>query len=359
MSTIAQIETTRVVVGVDTHRDSHTAVALDGIGRKLDYLTIDTNSSGYRQLMKWASGWGEVVGYAVEGTGSYGAGVARYLVANGQRVIEIDRPNRKARRLKGKSDVLDAEQAARQVLAGVATAKPKSHDATAEMLRTLKVARNTALKSSTQAKNSLGALVITAPDQIRQQLRSMSPAKLIRTCAGFRPGPCDGVEAATKIALRSLARRVQALQVEIAELAAEIARLTGQAAPELLELFGVGSEVASTLLVTAGDNVDRLVSEPAFASLCGVAPVPASSGQTNRHRLSRAGDRQANAALHRVVIVRLRWHEESKHYLERRTAEGKSKKETVRCLKRYVAREVYGALKAMERRRAGVPERVL
>jgi len=262
------------------------------------------------------------------------------------------RPNRKARRLKGKSDALDAEQAARQVLAGVATATPKSRDACAEMLRTLKIARNTALKSCTQAKNSLGALVITAPEHLRHELRSMSPVKLTSTCAGFRPGPCDCVEAATKTALKFLARRVQALQAEIAKLSHEIDRVTTQAAPELVSLFGVGSEVASTLLVTAGDNIDRLHSEAAFASLCGVAPVPASSGKTNRHRLSRAGDRQANAALHRVVIVRLRWHPESKDYLKRRLAEGRTKKEIVRCLKRYVAREVYGALRAIALRRA-------
>jgi transposase len=356
MSTIAQNEPTRVVVGVDTHRDTHSAVALDAIGRKLDQLTFATDSAGYRQLLKWSNGLGEVIAFAVEGTGTYGAGVARHLSFNGHRVIEIDRPNRKARRLRGKSDALDAELAAREVLAGVATAKPKARDASAEMLRTLKVARNTAIKSSTQAKNSVGALVVTSPDRLRHQLWSMSTAKLIQSCAGFRPGPCDSVEAATKTALRSLARRVQALSAEIAGLEAEIKVLTLRAAPELLELFGVGHEVASTLLVAAGDNVDRLVSEPAFASLCGVAPLPASSGKTNRHRLSRAGDRQANATLHRVVIVRLRWHDESKDYLERRTAEGKSKKEIIRCLKRYVAREVYSALKAMERRQAGVLE---
>lgn len=198
MSTIAQFQPARVVVGVDTHRDSHTAVALDEIGRTIDRLTIATNSTGYRQLMNWSRSLAEVVAFAVEGTGSFGAGVARYLSDNGQQVIEIDRPNRKARRLKGKSDSLDAEQAARQVLAGVATAKPKSRDAVAEMLRTLKMARNTAINSSTQAKNSLGAMVITAPDQLRQQLRSMSSAKKIRACAGRRPGPCDCVEAATK-----------------------------------------------------------------------------------------------------------------------------------------------------------------
>lgn len=351
MSTIAQMGPTRIVVGIDTHRDSHTAVALNEVGGKLDQIVVGTDRSGYQQLLKWAGGLGQVAAFGVEGTGSYGAGVASHLRLNGARVIEIDRPNRKARRLKGKSDALDAEQAARQVLAGVATAKPKSRDASAEMLRTLKIARSTALKSCTQAKNSLGALVITAPDHLRQQLRLMSPATLIASCAGFRPGPCDCVEAATKTALRSLSRRVQALQAEIAKLNDEIHRLTSQAAPELLSLFGVGSEVASTLLVTAGDNIDRLLSEAAFASLCGVAPVPASSGKTNRHRLSRAGDRQANAALHRVVIVRLRWHDESKDYLKRRLAEGRTKKEVIRCLKRYVAREVYGALKTIERRR--------
>ena len=234
MSTIAQIEQVRVVVGVDTHRDSHTAVALDHLGRKLDQLVIDTDEAGYNRLLKWSAGLGRVAAFGVEGTGSYGAGVASHLRLNGAPVIEIDRPNRKARRLKGKSDALDAEQAARQVLAGVATATPKSRDACAEMLRTLKIARNTALKSCTQAKNSLGALVITAPEHLRHELRSMSPVKLTSTCAGFRPGPCDCVEAATKTALKFLARRVQALQAEIAKLSHEIDRVTTQAAPELV-----------------------------------------------------------------------------------------------------------------------------
>jgi transposase len=351
MSTIAQIKPARVVVGVDTHLNTHTAVALDGIGRSLDCLTIGSNSSGYRRLLEWALSLGEVVSFAVEGTGSYGAGLARYLSSNGHQVIEVDRPNRKLRRGKGKSDPLDAEQAARQFLAGFANAQPKSQVAEAEMLRTLKVARNTAVKSSTQAKNSIKALVMTAPDQLRQQLNGLSNAELIRTCAGFRPAGCDCVEAATKTALRSLARRAKNLALEISQLSVEIDRLANQAAPELLELFGVGSEVASTLLVAVGDNVDRLTSESAFASLCGVSPIPASSGKTSRHRLNRAGHRQANAALHRIVIVRLRSHEKTKRYVERRTAEGKSKKEIIRCLKRYVAREVFAALRAMELRR--------
>lgn len=352
MSTIAQIEPARIVVGVDTHLDFHTAVALDQVGKVLGSVTIGSDLCGYRQLVDWAETLGQVGGFAVEGTGSYGAGLARHLSANRHVVVEVDRPSRKGRRLKGKSDSLDVEQAARQLLARVATVTPKSRDAQAEMLRTLKVARSSAVKASTQPINALQGLVVTAPDDVRQRLRGLSTTKMLAVCSRFRPASCDGLTAATKLALRSLARRMINLQQEVADLEAELKWVTAAAAPELLGLFGDGIEIASTLFVAAGDNVDRIRSEPAFASLCGVAPIPASSGKTNRHRLSRGGNRQANAALHRIVIVRLRYHEPTKLYLERRTAEGRTKKEVIRCLKRYVAREVYGALKAMERRRA-------
>jgi transposase len=351
MSTTAQIEPARIVVGVDTHLDFHTVVALDQLGRLLASLTIGSDPFGYRQLVDWAEALGEVGGFAVEGTGSYGAGLARYLSADGHVVVEVDRPSRKGRRLKGKSDSLDAEHAARQLLARTATVTPKSRDAQAEMLRNLKIARSSAVKASTQAMNALQGLVVAAPDDLRQRLRGLSTTKLVAVCSRFRPASCDGLTAATRLALRSLARRIINLQQEVAELDAQLKRVTAQAAPELLGVFGVGTEIASTLLVAAGDNLERIKSEPAFASLCGVAPIPASSGKTNRHRLSRGGNRQANAALHRIVIVRLRYHEPTKLYLERRTAEGKTKKEVIRCLKRYVAREVYGALKAMEGRR--------
>ncbi|CAN5886037.1 hypothetical protein BH23ACT12_BH23ACT12_01950 [soil metagenome] len=220
------------------------------------------------------------------------------------------------------------------------------------MLRVLKVARDTAVKSSTQASNALKSVVVTAPAELRQALRALTTTKLVNICADFRPGDCNSVTAATKLAMKSLACRIQDLQCEVKSLDQQLIRLTNLAAPELTELYGVGPEVASTLLVSAGDNPDRLSGEAAFANLCGVAPIPASSGKTNRHRLNRAGDRKANAALYRIVVVRLRFHEATKRYVERRTAEGLSKKEIIRCLKRYVAREVFAALKAIGERKA-------
>lgn len=354
MTNIAQIGPSRVVVGVDTHKETHTAVALDQLGKMLNQLAIPTSPAGYRKLLNWSLRLGNAPSFGIEGTGSYGAGLSRFLLDQGLEVIEVDRPNRRARRLKGKSDPLDAEQAARAVLAGVASAKPKAADAEVEMARALKVARSSAVKAMSQASHSLHNLVVTAPAELRQSLRGLTATVLVGSCAAFRPGVNDSPTTATKVALRSLARRIQSLKAEIKALDGQLAQLTNRV-PELVQIFGAGPEVASTLMVTAGDNPDRLYSESAFASLCGVSPIPASSGKTERHRLNRSGDRRANAALHRIVIVRLRYHEPTKRYVERRTAEGKSKQEIIRCLKRYVAREVFAALRAMGQRRLAIP----
>lgn len=345
MTTIAQLEPVRVTVGVDTHKDAHVAVAKDHLGRHLGENTIPTTPRGYRDLLVWAESHGEVEAWGIEGTGSYGAGLSRFLHGADQVVIEINRPDRKARRLKGKSDPVDAEAAARAVLSGEANAVPKSGDDRVEMIRALRSARSSAIKARTQAINALKSLVVSAPAQLREQLRALSNTQLVRSCARLRPGDIANPLAATKLALRSLALRYEALEAEIKILDPELARLTNEAAPALVELLGVGPDVAGTLLVTAGDNPQRLRSEAAFAHLCGVSPIQASSGKTVRHRLNRGGDRRANAALYRIVIVRLRYHPETREYAERRTAEGKSKAEIIRCLKRYVAREVFAVLK--------------
>jgi len=342
--TIAQLEPVRVTVGVDTHKDAHVAVAKDHLGRHLGDNTIPTTPSGYRDLLAWAQSHGEVEAWGIEGTGSYGAGLLRFLRGADQAVIEINRPDRKARRLKGKSDLVDAEAAARAVLSGEASAVPKSADDRVEMIRALRAARSSAIKSRTQAINALKALVVSAPAELREQLRALSSTQLVRTCVRLRPGDIADPLAATKLALRSLAGRHEALAAEIKILDPELLRLTAEAAPALVELFGVGPEVAGTLLVTAGDNPERLRSEAAFAHLCGASPINASSGKTVRHRLNRGGDRQANSALYRIVIVRMRYHAATKEYVERRTKEGKSKAEIIRCLKRYVAREVFAVL---------------
>jgi transposase len=261
-------------------------------------------------------------------------------------VLEVNRPDRSARRRRGKSDPVDAEAAARAVLAGQATAIPKTGDDAVEMVRCLRVARATAIKARTQATNALRALLVTAPAELREQLRGLSAAQLASTAAHLRPGPIVTTTAATKLALRLLGQRYQALDAELAAVDAELDRLTAQAAPGLRQLCGVGSEIAGALLVAAGDNPGRLRSEAAFSMLCGASPIQASSGKTVRHRLNRGGNRQANTALYRIVVVRLRWHPPTRAYLARRTRQGLSKREIIRCLKRYVAREVFAALQA-------------
>lgn len=332
------------LVGVDTHRDTHMAVAIDTNGRWRDAREFAADTDGYVALACWARRWGPVAGYGIEGTGSYGAGLARHLRSIGERVIEVDRPDRKTRRRHGKSDTIDAEAAARSVLAGVSTAEPKSGENTAEMLRTLKVARDSAVRARTQASNQLNSLVVTAPDHLRSSLRSLSTIELVRRCARMRPGPVRDVTSATKHAMRSLAHRYLELQAEITELLDHLDRLTNTIAPELRAAVGVGPDTASALVIAVGDNTDRIRSERAFAALCGTNPIPASSGLTTRHRLNRGGNRQANAALHRIVLVRLQRHQPTKDYVARRTAEGRTKAEIMRRLKRYVARELYPLL---------------
>jgi transposase len=345
-TTIAHPGPSRVTVGVDTHGDLHVACALDQLGRHLATTGVATTPRGYRALLAWAQGLGEVQAFGVEGCGCYGAGLVRFLAAHGQVVLEVNRPDRQARRRRGKSDPVDAEAAARAVQAGQATAIPKTGDSIVEMVRCLRVARATAAKARTQAANALRALVVTAPVELREQLRDLPAAQLASMAARLRPGPVVAPTAATKLALRVLGERYQALTGELAMLDAELDRLTAQAAPGLRQLCGVGPEIAGALLVAAGDNPGRIYSEAAFSMLCGVSPIEASSGKTVRHRLNRGGNRQANTALYRIVVVRLRWHQPTRDYLARRTTQGLTKREIIRCLKRYVAREVFAALQA-------------
>jgi transposase len=342
---IAQ-KTDGVVVGVDTHADIHVAAALDSLGRMLGRLEIATSTRGYSQLLKWAQTLDATPTFAVEGTGAYGAGLARYVAKAGCVVIEINRPDRRARRGHGKSDPIDAEAAARSVLAGGAIGIAKSDQDRVGMIRTLRVSRRSAMKMRTQVVNQMRALVVTAPDSLRHQLRDLSIERLVAVSAAARPGAVTTAVVASKVALRSLALRHQGLSDELSVLDRELARLTAEAAPALRDLTGVGPDVAGALLVAAGDNPERLRSDAAFASLCGVSPVPASSGKTNRHRLSRGGDRIANNALWRIVMVRLTCDERTQTYVARRTAQGMAKRDIIRCLKRYVAREVFHALLA-------------
>ena len=335
----------QVIIGVDTHQDQHVAVAIDQRGVRLDEKHVPVATCGYEELERWSCDLGRVHAFGVEGTGSYGAGLARFLTCRGYTVIEVNRPDRSVRYRKGKSDPTDAEMAARAVLSGIADATPKSGEGEVEMIRMLKTAKNSAVKARTQAVNQMKALVLTAPAELRETLDGLGANALAARCRSFRPGRLGNPTAAAKYALRSLACRYRQLSKEIQDLRAEIKRLIQTTAPALVEAFGVGPDTAADLLVAAGSNPDRLHSEAAFASLCGVSPVPASSGKTNRHRLNRGGDRQANAALYRVVVVRLRHDLRTQAYLSRRTAEGMSKTEVIRCLKRYVAREVYSIIR--------------
>ncbi len=343
-------QTDDVTVGVDTHADVHVAAAFTRtLGRPLGHLEIPTTPSGYRALVAWAKPMGTTVIFGVEGTGSYGVGLTRFLRGLGYTVIEVNRPNRRTRHMRGKSDPIDAEAAARAVISGEATGIAKDDQDHVGMMGTLRVARRSAVKMRAQTINQMLALVVTAPADLREGLRQLTNTELVATAAGFRPGPVATASAATKMALRGLANRHKQLNVELQLLDVELARLTETVAPALCQLKGVGPDVAGALLVAAGDNPERLRSEAAFASLCGVAPLPASSGKTTgRHRLSRSGDRVANNALWRIVMVRLACHEPTKAYMTRRTNEGMSKKEIIRCLKRYVAREVYGCLSRHE-----------
>lgn len=330
-----------VTVGIDTHKYIHVAVALSEHGKRLGDITVAADAGGYEQLLVWARSLGEPRCFGVEGCGSYGQGLVGYLRRHDHRVVEAGRPDRRDRRERGKSDTIDAENAARAVLAGKATGVPKTADGTSEMIREIKIARDTAVKARTQAIITLKTLVVTAPDELRQELQPLSKARLRDRCAGLRPGKVSTPLAAAKHALRALARRWQDLEREIKEHNRLLDTLTAQAAPGLREAFGIGIDVAAEMLVLAGDNPKRIRSEAAFAKLCGVSPIPASSGTKQRHRLNWAGHRQANSALYRSVIVRMRFHPPTITYVNRRTAEGKNKREIIRCLKRYLAREIY------------------
>ena len=335
----------QIVVGVDTHLDQHVAVAIDRRGVRLGQREAPATTCGYRELERWSQGMGQVRAFGIEGTGSYGAGVARFLTGRGYTVVEVNRPDRSTRHRKRKSDPTDAEMAARAVLSRVATATPKSGQGEVEMIRMLKTAKDSAIKARTQAINQMKALVITAPAALRESLEGLAAGALAAKCKSLRPSPMVNPTAAAKYTLRSLACRHRQLSEEINELEAQLQALTKTAAPALVGIYGVGPDTAATLLVAAGSNPERLHSDAAFAALCGANPLPASSGKTNRHRLNRGGDRQANAALYRIVVVRLRYDPRTKAYMLRRTGEGLSKTEVIRCLKRYVAREVFAALR--------------
>ena len=336
----------RVTGGVDTHDDVHVAAVLDSAtGRQLDTASFPTTPSGYAELLAWTRANGIVDRIGVESTGSWGAGLTRHLTAAGIEVIEVDRPDRKARRHDGKSDPTDAVSAARAALSGRANVVPKSRDGAVEAIRTLEIVYHAATLDRTRAINQFKALIVTAPDGLRHRLRDgLSLTAQLERARRFPDNHPDPVELQTRFALRELARRIGFLDDQNHRLETRIAGLVTAHAPALLGVFGVGPHAAAQLLAATGDNPQRLRSEAAFAKLCGVCPLPASSGKTTRHRLNRGGDRRANNALFTIVLVRMRHDPATRAYVARRTTEGKTRKEIMRCLKRYVSREIFTAI---------------
>jgi transposase len=332
--------------GVDTHAGVHVAAALDSVGGLLGVREFPATPGGYARLLGWLGGFGTVGLVGIEGTGSYGAGLARHVSAAGVRVVEVDRSDRQGRRRQGKSDPLDAVSAARAALSGRACGEPKGRDGAVEAIRTLMVAKRSARSERTQTINQARALVLTGPDDIRTRFATHTAADLVAELAALRPRPGDASGYATRVALRELGRRAQFLDAQLGRLDELIVPLVAARAPGLLALYGVGADTAALLLIAAGDHPQRLRSEAAWAHLCGVAPIPASSGKVTRWRLNPGGNREANHALWRIVITRMSSHPATRAYVARRAKEGLSKKEIIRCLKRYVAREIYRHLRA-------------
>lgn len=343
----------RVVVGVDTHQQTHTAALIDTRGVRLGHHEFPATARGYRDLVTWAASHGTLIRFGIESTGSYGAGLTRHLLTPNAdqhtdcEVVEVNRPEKTTRIKHGKSDPVDAYSAAEQALTGRAQAHPKLTTGIVEAIRAVKVPRDVAVRHRTAAFNQLRDLITTAPDPLRDQLLPLSARGRVSKALALRPDPTRLADPlhATRHALRALARRITALDTEIHEADAILADLTAQACPTLLAMPQIGPQSAAQLIITAGENIDRMRTEATFAKLTGVAPLPASSGKTTRHRLNRGGDRAANSALYLIVIGRMRNHPPTRDYLTRRRAEGLSNPEIIRCLKRHLARTVYQALR--------------
>jgi len=330
-----------VVLGVDTHLDVHVGAVVSRSGKLLGTQSISTNTLGYLNLFNWATSFGHLEEAGVEGTGTYGAGLCRSLIDKGITVYEVNRPDRAKRRLKGKSDPTDAESAARSVISGIATAIPKHQSGACEAMRIASVARRSAVKARTQAINQLRAILVSAPQDIREKLWKVKAVECVQACNRVRNIGDTPLLDTLLITLKSLAKRWQMLTAELNQLDKLLEKLTQTQAKKLRSRFGVGPNTAAILLSVAGDNPERLKSEAALASLCGVNPLPASSGKTVRHRLNRGGSRAANNALWTIAMVRMRSDSRTKVYVERRTQEGLSSKEIQRCLKRYIVRELF------------------
>jgi transposase len=332
-----------IVGGVDTHADQHVAAAIDANGGVLGIESFPADHAGFEELVGWLMSHGEIQVVGVEGTGSWGVGLSRFLHDHEISVVEVDRQNRQNRRKVGKSDTTDAVAAARAALSGSASVVPKTRNGPVEQMRILLVARRSARSQRIETLNQLRHLVFTGPEQVRARFKDRPKTGLITEVAKMRPRIGSGpVLYTTMVTMRGLARRIQHLNAEIKDLDSMLTELVNDTAPSLVGLFGVGTDTAATLLVAAGDNPDRLSSERSWAHLCGVCPIPAGSGKTSeRVRLNRGGDRQANAAFYRIVLTRMSQDPRTKAYVTRRRSEGKNTAEIMRCLKRFVARETF------------------
>lgn len=330
-----------VAIGVDTHKDTHVAVALDRLGRRLGQCEIATTSAGYIELAQFAQAFGQPA-FALEGTGSYGAGLARVLVAAGFAVYEVERPRRRERR-RGKNDVIDASRAASRLLSGEGLAQLRGGGQAREDLRALLLERRSAVRAESAARNQLHALVVTAPEPLHSRLRELEGERLVLACLRLRAS-----EEETRVlvaVLRRLARRVQWLDRELAEVERELEAIVSALVPEIVAECGAGPLTTAQLVVSSGEPA-RMESEASFAALAGTSPVECSSGPQRRHRLNRGGDRQLNWALHVIARTRIRCHPETRAYYDRLLARGKSKREAMRCVKRQLARHFYRLLVA-------------
>jgi transposase len=322
-----------IVLGVDTHKDRHVAAAVTALGVLLATAVFPATAAGYRQLLQWALQLGQVRHAGVEGTGSYGAALTRYLHAEGIHVVDVNSPDRAARRRRGKTDTLDAEAAARAVLSGRARTQAKTGDGQVEALRLFTLAKDSATKARTQAINQLRAVLVNTDPPLRESMTGLSAAMLVHRCAQLSDDHAAGPATRAAIhTLRLLAGRIQQLTGEIRDLQQRITAAVEAVVPALLHRLGIAGDTAAVMLIAAGDNPQRLNTEASYAALCGTSPVEASSGKSQRRRLNRGGDRQANAALYRIVVTRLRCDPRTRTYLQRRMTEGKTKREAIRCL---------------------------
>ena len=330
------------ILGIDTHQDQHTAVVINGLGQVQATLEIPTTAAGYRELLDWARTFGQVQRAGVEGCGAYGAGLARFLINAGVTVIEVDRPNRQRRRRRGKSDPTDAENAARAVLAGDATGTPKDSNGRVEAVRMLQMTRRSAVKAKTQAANQIKDIVLTAPEALRTELRSLTTNQRVRLVVTWPIEPALDPLSAARRCLTELAKRWLDLHRQINGLNRELRHLLDELVPSLLEQPGVGTDVAAKLVLAVGEDPDRLNSPASFAALCGTSPVEWSSGKNSgHHRLNRGGNRQANNALHVVMLHRWRTDDETKAFIARQRERGKTNRHIQRCLKRALARRLH------------------